>query len=62
MTVKNVKAEFSTEQAKNVMTPCVILLTSWSRTPSEFTLNWDPKKLGSEMLASAVSEYLTSVG
>ncbi|MBT1157645.1 DUF3857 domain-containing transglutaminase family protein [Aminobacter anthyllidis] len=61
VTVKNLKAEFSAEQAKNVMTPYLILLTGWSSTPSEFTINWDLKKLGSEVPASAVSEYLASV-
>lgn len=59
--VKNLKARFSGPEAPNVMTPYVAMRMEWSSTPTEFTLNWDLKKLASEVPASAIGEYVAAV-
>lgn len=61
VTVKNLKAAFSAEQAKTVVTPNVVLRTSWSSTPTEFVLSWDIKKQEPEVSAEGVRTYLAAV-
>jgi transglutaminase-like putative cysteine protease len=60
--VKNLKARFAGPEAPNVMTPYMTMRIEWSNTPTEFTLNWDLKKLASEVPASAVGDYVAAVG
>lgn len=59
--VKNLKARFAGPEASNVMTPYMTMRMEWSNTPTEFTLNWDLKKLASEVPASAVGDYVAAV-
>lgn len=59
--VKNLKARFAGPEALNVMTPYMNLRMEWSNTPTEFTLNWDLKKLAPQVPASAVGDYVAAV-
>ncbi|UCI08545.1 DUF3857 domain-containing transglutaminase family protein [Mesorhizobium sp. B1-1-8] len=61
MTVSNLKARFSGEDIKNVVTPYLSLKASWSNTPTTFEVEWNFRTLASEVPARAISDYLKSV-
>ncbi|BCM22197.1 hypothetical protein MJ8_60100 [Mesorhizobium sp. J8] len=61
ITVSNLKARFSGEDMKNVVTPYLSLRSSWSNTPTTFEVKWDFRTLASEVPAKAIGDYLKSV-
>lgn len=61
VTVRNLKARFSGEEIKNIVTPYVSLKTSWSNTATEFRVEWNLQTLATEVPATAIADYLKSV-
>ncbi|TIX33356.1 MAG: hypothetical protein E5V34_06750 [Mesorhizobium sp.] len=59
--MRNLKARFSGEQIKDVITPYVSLKASWSNTPTEFRVGWNFQTLETEVPAKAIVDYLKSV-
>jgi transglutaminase-like putative cysteine protease len=59
--VRNLKARFSGEQLKDVVTPYVSLKTSWSNTQTEFRADWDFQTFATAVPASQIVDYLKSV-
>ncbi|RUV75174.1 MAG: DUF3857 domain-containing protein [Mesorhizobium sp.] len=59
--LRNLKARFSGEQIKDVITPYVSLKASWSNTPTEFRVGWNFQTLETEVPAKAIVDYLKSV-
>ncbi|NUS22296.1 MAG: transglutaminase family protein, partial [Mesorhizobium sp.] len=61
ITVSNLKARFSGEDMKNVVTPYLSLRSSWSNTPTTFDVKWDFRTLATQVPAKAIGGYLKSV-
>ncbi|MER8440958.1 hypothetical protein NKH36_15495 [Mesorhizobium sp. M1312] len=61
ITLRNLKARFSGEEIKSIVTPYVSLKTSWSSTPTEFEVQWNFQTLAMEVPAKAIADYLKSV-
>ncbi|WP_188131345.1 DUF3857 domain-containing transglutaminase family protein [Mesorhizobium sp. NFR06] len=61
ITVSNLKARFSGEDMKNVVTPYLSLRSSWSNTPTTFEVKWDFRTLATQVPANAIGDYLKSV-
>ncbi|WP_421915835.1 DUF3857 domain-containing transglutaminase family protein [Mesorhizobium sp.] len=59
--VRNLKARFSGEQLKDVVTPYASLKTSWSNTQTEFRADWDFQTFGTAVPANQIVDYLKSV-
>ena len=61
VTLRNLKARFSGEEIKNIVTPYVSLKTSWSNTATEFRVEWNLQTLAREVPSTAITDYLKSV-
>ncbi|MGX8011453.1 DUF3857 domain-containing transglutaminase family protein [Mesorhizobium sp. ORM8.1] len=61
ISVSNLKARFSGEDMKNVVTPYLSLKSSWSNTASTFDVEWNFQTLAREVPAKAIGDYLKSV-
>lgn len=61
VTVSNLKARFSGEDIKDVVTPYLSLTSSWHSTPSTFRVQWDFRTLATQVPARAIGDYLKSV-
>jgi len=61
ISVSNLKARFSGETMKNVVTPYLSLKSSWSNTATTFDVEWNFRTLASEVPAKAIGDYLKSV-
>ncbi|MER8908772.1 DUF3857 domain-containing protein [Mesorhizobium sp. M0854] len=61
VTVRNLKARFSGESMKNVVTPYLSLKASWSNTPTELQVEWNFQTLATEVPAKAIADYLKTV-
>lgn len=61
ISVSNLKARFSGEDIKSVVTPYLSLKSSWSNTPTTFDVQWNFQTLATEVPAKAIGDYLRSV-
>lgn len=61
VTVTNLKARFSAEDMKDIVTPYLALKSSWSNTPTTFQVNWNFRTLSAQVPAQAIGDYLRSV-
>ncbi|MBN9253959.1 MAG: DUF3857 domain-containing protein [Mesorhizobium sp.] len=61
ITVSNLKARFSGEDMKSIATPYLSLRSSYSSTPTTFTVEWNFRTLATQVPATAISDYLKSV-
>lgn len=61
ITVSNLKARFSGEGMKNIVTPYLSLKSSWSNTPTTFEVKWNFRTLATQVPAKAIGDYLKSV-
>ena len=61
ISISNLKARFSGEDMKNVVTPYLSLKSSWNNTATTFDVQWNFRTLTSEVPAKAIGDYLKSV-
>lgn len=59
--ISHLKARFSANQIKNVITPYLRLTSSWRNTPTTFQVSWDFQTLADTVPAAAIGDYLKSV-
>ena len=61
ISVSNLKARFSGEDMKNVVTPYLSLKSSWNNTATTFDVEWNFRTLAREVPAKVIGDYLKSV-